>query len=148
MFTKLFGIAAVGAAITALIFWGLWNSEKARSTGLEKLLKTAIENTDTLKTELKNGNEEKLQLLDLQSKNMDMINDQIAKNDRIDAEKNTALVENRQMRANEAFKALQQPFKRGNAASGRVTKLMRGIAGRRPGADSENTDSTEANNPR
>jgi FtsZ-interacting cell division protein ZipA len=148
MFAKIFGGIAAVSAIAALLFWGLWNSEKVKSKELENRLVLSIENTETLKDELKNNSDQMVMLIDLQSKNMDMINDQIAKNDRIDAEKNTALAENRQMRADEAYKALQQPFERGNAASDRVTKLMRGIAGRGPDRDSKNPDSTKTNNPK
>jgi len=147
MLAKVLGGAAAISAIAALLFWGLWNSEKVKTEQLLSKLELSISNTEILKTELSDSNDQITSLITLQSKNMDMLNDQQDKIDNIDQERNTALAENRTMRANEAYKALQQPFQRGNAASGRVTHLMRGIAGRGQGPGDKNTDGTETNNP-
>lgn len=145
--SKILGGAAAIAVITALIFWGLWNSEKVKSKELESRLELSITNTETLKTQLKDNSDQMKALINLQAKNMDMINEQQDKIDIIDTARNVALAENMQMRLDERLKALQNPFKRGNAASGRVRDLMRGIAGRGSGGSGEASNTTETNNP-
>lgn len=145
--SKIFGGAAVITGIVALVFWGLWNSEKVKSKELENRLELSIANTETLKTALKDNSDQMKALIKLQAKNMEMINEQQDKIDKIDMARNAALNENRKLRLDERLKALQNPFKRGNAASGRVRNLMRGIAGRGSSGSSQDSNTTETNNP-
>lgn len=142
--SKILGGAALVAGIAALILWGLLNSEKVKSRELQNRLELSLANTEILKGELKDNSEQLKALIALQAKNMEMLNGQQDKIDKIESARNDALAENHQMRLEERFKALQNPFKRGGAASGRVRDLMRGIAGRGSDRGSKDTSPPKA----